>query len=161
MSIRMVGVAGFFLIYAHFMSPKPRSKMLRRIGEILVGIYALIAMYSVLQISEDREGFFKMIPFPQTTLFVYATLLGGVGLCYLPGLFVYDVTVLLVILVTLITAAVDCQMSYWTKRRGMDYWNQVRLVTDNVSIACGCLLYLSCSRKKLPKLDEDNAYKID
>ena len=161
MSLRMVGVAGFFLIYAHFMSAKPRSKTLRRIGEILVGLYALVAMYSMLQISEDREGFFKLIPFPQPMLFIYATLLGVIGLCYLPGLFVYDITVMLVILLTLITAAIDCRMSYWTKRRGMDYWNQVRLVADNLSIACGCLVYLSCSHKKLPKFNEDGDDKID
>jgi hypothetical protein len=160
MAVRMVGVSGFFFTYGYFTSSKPRPKMLRRFGEILIGLYALATTYCVLQIAEDREAFLKMFPFSQPLLFVYATLLGGVGLCFLPGLFIYDTTILLTILLVLSTAFVDCRMHYWTKRRGLDYWNQFRLAADSFSLVCGCLLYLCLARKKLPK-DSEAADKQD
>ena len=143
----MIGVAGCYLLYSSLTSYNASSKKIRRLGEILIGFYALASCYAVLQITEDREAFMKMIPFPKPVLFLYATLLGSVGLCYLPSLFIYDITVLLVVLVTFSTAVIDCRMTYWTKRRGLDYWNQFRLAADNLSIICGALLYLSSTRK--------------
>jgi FtsH-binding integral membrane protein len=158
MATRMIGVAGYFFFYAFFSSRKPRPYWLRRTAEILLAIYACMTTYAVLQVSEDREGFLKLVPGSQTVLFLYATLLGCVGLCLLPGLFTYDITVMLTVLLTLSTILVDCQISYWTKRRGLHYWNQIRLLADNIAILMGCIMYLTCTRKKLP---EDDRPKSD
>lgn len=149
MAHRIVGIAGYFILYAYFSGPKPRSKSLKRIGEITVGIYVSIATYVVLQSPEDKEAFLRFVPGAQSSLFIYATFLAAVGLCYIPGQFVYDVTVLLILLLTISTCLIDSQLSYWTDRRGLDYWVQVRLLADNMTILSGAILYLSCSKKKV------------
>jgi ABC-type multidrug transport system fused ATPase/permease subunit len=155
MANRMVGVAGFFLLFAYFVSQKPKPKLLRRLGELLVSVHLLVATYSILQTAEDREAFLKLVPGSQPMLFVFATLLVSIGLCYLPGLFVYDVTQVLIVVLSLMTVIIDMRMSYWTERRGLDYWNQLRLLLDNVAIIAGCVMYLSCSRKKFVPSDDD------
>jgi len=152
MSTRLLGVAGNFLLYAYFTSPKPQPRLLRRIGECLVGFSVMFSTYSVLTIAEDREAFLKLIPFSHVMLFVYGTILGTVGLCYIPGLFVYDVTIGLVLLLLASTVGVDMRMWYWTQRRGIHYWNQIRLIIDSLAMIAGALLYLTCAKRELPPL---------
>jgi len=152
MSTRLLGVAGSFLLYAYFVSRKSQSRLLRRSGECLVGLSVMLSTYSCLLVAEDREAFLKLVPFGHVMLFVYGTLLGTIGLCYVPGLFVYDVTIGLVILLFASTAGIDMRMWYWTQRRGLHYWNQMRLIIDNVTIIIGALLYLTCADRELPPL---------
>ena len=152
MSSRLLGVAGNFLLYTYFISRKPQPHLLRRIGECAVGISVMLSTYSVLIVAEDREAFLKLIPFGHVMLFVYGTLLGTVGLCYIPGLFVYDLTIALVVLLSASTVGVDMRMWYWTQRRGLHYWNQMRLIIDNLAIVAGALLYLTCTERELPPL---------
>jgi len=152
MSTRLLGVAGNFLLYTYFVSRNPRPHSLRRIGECLVGISVMLSTYSVLVVLEDREAFLKLIPFGHVMLFVYGTIFGTVGLCYIPGLFVYDVTIGLVILLSASTIGVDMRMWYWTQRRGLHYWNQIRLIIDNLTIIAGALMYLTCAERDLPPL---------
>jgi len=152
MSTRLLGVAGNFLLYAYFVSRKPQPQILRRIGECLVGFSVVFSTYSVLTIAEDREAFLKLIPLSHVMLFVYGTILGTVGLCYIPGLFVYDVTIGLAILLLASTVGVDMRIRYWTQYRGIHYWNQMRLIFDNLTIVAGALLYLTCAKRELPPL---------
>ena len=98
--------------------------------------------------AEDKEAFLRFIPGSRPVLFLYATLLATVGVCYLPGQFVYDLSHALVLLLTISTLAVDMRFNYWTKQRGLDYWNQVRLVGDNATVITGTILLLSSSKKK-------------
>src|SRR6218665_601717 len=152
MALRMIGVAGFFYIYAYFCDSRPRHKLLKRIGEMTVGVYTLMATYMVLQSPEDKEAFLRFVPGLHNALFVYATLLAAVGLCYLPGRFVYDLTVILLLILTISTCLIDTKLDYWTTKRGLDYWNQIRLLSDNFTLIAGTILYLSCSKKR--HLDE-------
>ena len=149
MAHRMLGVAGFYVLYAYFQSAKPRrSKLPRMLGHALVGAYILISAYALLQSPEDKDTFLLFVPGGRPALFVYATLLATVGVCFVPGQFVYDVTHALVLLVVASTVLVDARMEYWTRRRGVDYWNQARMVADNVAIVVGALMYLTSTKKK-------------
>lgn len=152
MSTRLLGVAGNFLLYTYFISRKPQRQLLRRIGEFLVGFSVIFSTYSVLTIAEDRDAFLKLIPFSHVMLFVYGTILGTVGLCYIPGLFVYDVTIGLAVLLMASTVGIDMRIWYWTQYRGIHYWNQMRLIIDNLTIIAGALLYLTCAKRELPPL---------
>jgi len=152
MSARLLGVAGNFLLYSYFVSQAPRSRSLRRSGECLVGFSVVFSVYAFLAVAEDREAFLKLVPFGHIMLFVYGTLLGTIGLCYIPGLFVYDVTIGLVVLLFASTVGVDMRMWYWTQRRGLHFWNQIRLIIDNLTIIIGALLYLVCAERELPPL---------
>jgi len=152
MSTRLLGVAGNFLLFAYFVSRSHESRWLQRAGECLVGLSVLLSTYSILLVAEDREAFLKLIPFSRVVLFIYGILLGTVGFCYVPGLFVYDVTFGLVALLSMSTVGVDMRMWYWTQRRGLHYWNQMRLVIDNMTIIVGAVLYLICAQRELPPL---------
>jgi len=116
----------------------------------------MLGTYGFLQIPEDREAFLKLVPFGYVMLFVYGTLLGTVGLCYIPGLFVYDVTIGLVVLLSMSTIGIDMQVWYWTQRRGLHFWNQMRLIIDNLTIVAGALMYLTCAERELPPLPEED-----
>jgi len=159
MSTRLLGVAGNFLLYTYFVSQKPRPSLLRRVGECLVGLSVLSATYSVLVVAEDRDAFLALIPFSRVMLFVYGSILGTVALCYIPGLFVYDVTFVLAALLSSSTIGVDLRMWYWTERRGIHYWNQVRLVVDNLVLVAGALMYLTCAERELPRLPVEQEHR--
>ena len=152
MSTRLLGVAGSFLMYACFTSQNPQPRSLRRLAECLVGFSVMFSSYSVLVVAEDRQAFLHLIPFSYVLPFVYGTALGAIGLCYISGLFVYDVTIGLVFLLLASTAGVDVRMWYWTQRRGIHYWNQMRMIIDNLAIVAGALLYLTCAKRELPSL---------
>ena len=162
MSTRLLGVAGSFLLYTYFISRKPQPRLLRRVGECMVGLSVILSTYSVLQVTEDRDAFLKLVPFSHVTLFIYGTVLGTIGLCYIPGLFVYDVTIGLAVLLSATTVGVDMRVSYWTQRRGLHYWNQMRLIIDNLTIIAGTLLYLTSAERDLPPLPvEEHAPQTD
>lgn len=141
----MIGVAGFFLLFAYFSDSKS-LKLLKRIGEITVGVSLLMSTYTVLQSPEDKEAFLKFVPGLHGTLFIYATLLAAIALCFIPGQYVYDLTVVLLIILSFSTCLIDTRLNYWTKSRGLHYWNQIRLLTDNCTLIIGSVLYLSYSK---------------
>ena len=145
---RMVGVAGFFLFYAYFSSSKPRSPQLRRMAEIIVAIYLMCAMYMSIESPDDRMAFSKLVPGGSYALYIYALMMGVCMLCYLPGMYVHDVTQALVIVVALSTIFVDSNIKFWTRKKGMDFWNQIRLISDNLAIITGLLIYLTCTKKQ-------------
>ena len=155
MAVRGIGVAGFTLLYAFYSMRKPRSQPLRRLAETLIGLYLGTALYSMLESPEDREAFLNLVPGSSVTLYIYALFLGTACLCYLPGLYVYDVTQALLPVLCISTIFVDCNMHYWTVKRGVDYWNQVRLLGDSVCIIMGVLMMLTCSVKTLPLSEEE------
>ena len=146
---RMIGVAGTILLYAFFTAPKPRPLQLRRFGEILVGVYLVCLTYMLVESNDDRTAFNRIIPGGDLPVYVVVLLLATACLCYLPGLFVYDIIQMLVFLIPFYTLCVDFNFYYWHKVKGMDYWNQIRLIADNVTIFLGMLMYLSCTKKQI------------
>lgn len=148
MATRLVGMAGMILLYAFFTMPKPRSHQLRRIGEILFGIYLIATTYMMIESPEDRRAFITHMPGGQVTLYMFAIILACSALCYLPGLFVHDVTQACVILLFASTTLIDFDINYWVTRRGLDYWNHIRLLIDNVFIVISLAMYLACTKTR-------------
>ncbi len=146
MSLRAIGLAGYNLLFAHFTMAPPRSPSLRRLGETLVGIYLACSLYMVLQNPEEKAAYIKHLPLGTTGLYIYAVFMAVCALCYLPGMFVNDVTQALIPILLATTLLHDCQFQHW-KRQGMDYWNQIRMVSDNFAIALGGLMYIACTKK--------------
>ena len=151
MASRLVGMSGMILLYAFFTMPKPRSHQLRRIGEIFFGVYLVALTYMLVESPEDRKAFVTHMPGGEITLYVYVIILATSALCYLPGLFVHDVTQACVILIFVSTILIDCDINYWVNRRGLDYWNHIRLLVDNFFIVISLIMYLSCTKKRLPE----------
>ena len=151
MANRLIGVAGYMLLYAFFASPKPRQPSVRKIGEILVGIYLVAAAYIAVESPEDKTAFLKLVPGAEVSLYIYVMIICACALCYLPGNFVHDVSFALIIAVSMHTAFVDLSLQYWTRKRGMEFWAQTRLIADNCFIILGAMMYMSCTKKKIYK----------
>ena len=143
------------LMYAFYTEPKPRSQPLRRMAETIIGIYLGATVYSVLESPEDKEAFLKLVPGSSITLYIYALFVGAACLCYIPGLFVYDVTQALFVVLLINTVFVDANVHYWTHKRGLDFWNQIRILSDGVTVLMGVGMVLSCSKKVLPLTEEE------
>lgn len=157
---RMIGIAGFILFYAYFnMRAREKNPQLLRVGQILVGIYLVCAMYISVESPEDKESFVKLVPGGLYALYVYALIVGVSALCYLPGLYVHDVSQGLIIVLSLTTIFIDSDLNYWTKKRGLDFWNQIRILGDNITVIVGLIMYLTCTRK--PTYGEPQQEKLD
>ena len=155
MASRLVGVAGMIMLYAFFTMPKPRSAQLRRIGETLVGLWLVCATYMLVQSPEDRSAFTSHLPGGTPMVYIWAVMLGTCALCYLPGMFVHDVSQVLIVFLSISTILVDCDINYWTKRRGLDFWNQIRLAADLITIILGLCMYVTCTKKRIPAEKEE------
>ena len=156
---RSVGLAGVFVLYAFFTSPKPRNPQLRRMGETLFGIYLLCTAYMTVESQEDRAAFLALVPGGKTVLYVYTLVVVACSLCYLPGYFVNDVSQILIYFLISSTALVDSRFHYWTRKRGVDFWNQARLLSDSVCVITGLVMYLTCTKKKVygePEHEKEN-----
>lgn len=156
MAHRLIGVAGCFVLYSFFTSPKPRNQQMRRIAEILLGLYTFMAVYSLVESEEDKAAFLKLFPGGMVTLYGFVIAYCVVAMCYLPGYFVYDASQVFCLVLLTRTAFIDCNVDYWTKRRGMDFWNQFKLIADNVCIVMGLVMYLTCVKKTLYTDSADN-----
>ena len=163
MSSRLIGVAGMMILYGFFMSRKPRPQHYRRIGETLVGLYLFSQSYTFLYSKEDAEAIYRHLPGGDVTLYMCSSIAALGSVAYISSWFVIDITYTLVGFLTVLTLSIDLDISYWTKRRGMDFWNQMQLLADHMCIILGFLMYLACStRHKLPvteKTKQDGKHK--
>ena len=150
MGVRTIGVASVFLLYGHFTDKKvTENDQIRRLGETFLGIVMIAQVYGLIESPEDKNAFLSHIPCSVVALYIYAIILGAAGLCYLPGIFVHDVTQVLVFLYTLVTLLIDTDFNYWSKKRGLDFWNQFRLLSDSLLIVLGFIMLLSHTRKQV------------
>ena len=142
---RMIGCAGFFFLYGFFMMKKPRSHWMLRTGETIVGVYLIAATYAIVESKDDREAFLSLVPGGKYSLYVYILLLATCAICYLPGLFVRDVTFALILLQLVNLIFIDSNIDYWTQKE-MDYWNQMRMISDDACILLGSLMFVMCTK---------------
>ena len=116
MASRIVGVAGIVLLYSYFTSERPRNPQLKRFGETIFGIYVMGFTYGLVESPEDRNAFMAHIPGGEYSLYVFAVLLATAALCLLPGLFVHDAAQILLLLLTVYTAVIDCDLRYCVRQ---------------------------------------------
>jgi hypothetical protein len=155
MTLRCIGVAGFTIMYAFYSMRKPRSQPLRRIAESIIAIVLGSLVYLVLESPEDRNAFTNLMPTGNIALFLYALILAGSAMCYMPGWYVYDVSIFLLPALILPCLFVDGNINYWTNKRGIDFWNQIRLFSDSLFMVLGTTMILVCSIIKLPVSEEE------
>ncbi|KAK2189903.1 hypothetical protein NP493_94g03014 [Ridgeia piscesae] len=146
---RMVGVAGFFILYSCVLNTsRQKTSQMRRVGETLVGIYLIFASYILYESPEDKRAFLRHVPGGDMfVLYAYIALLAGCAACFLPGYFQHNASQLLIVLVTLGTVMVDLDINYWIRQRGIHYWTQFRLITDNLCIICGLVMCVTSKKR--------------
>ncbi|ESN94143.1 hypothetical protein HELRODRAFT_180314 [Helobdella robusta] len=147
----LIGAASALLMFSFFSFDKPRPQKLWKFTGILMAFYSATQCYILLRSAEDKTAFTQFVPYTNTSLFIYMLLHGTVALCLFTNVHVYDFHVILGVLVAFKLLLVDLQISYWHKRRGLDFWNQMRLIIDHVTLLLGVLLYLVSVRRHTPQ----------
>ena len=65
----------------------------------------------------------------------------------------YDVSQCLIFLLIISTSFIDCDVKYWNKKRGVEYWNQWRMIIDHACIIFGMFLLQLVDKRRVPKED--------
>lgn len=137
---RMIASGGVYLFYADLVSRSP-SRQLRKLSETLIGIYLVCFAYALLNSKEDKAAFIRIVPMGEALLYILTAIIGFCCICFLSGKYIKDGALALAIVATLYTAVIDGNLPYWTKRKNLDYWVQIRLIQEHVCLVLGCVLY--------------------
>ena len=154
---RLLGTSGVVLLYNFFHANKPRPQHYRRAAETMIGLYFFSLFYMCLYSKEDSQSLIRHLPGGDTMQYVCVGLACLGFLSYISSYYVLDITYIMAPFVTVITVTIDCDIYYWTHSRGMDFWNQFRLLTDHLYIAIGLLMYITCSTRVTLLRDTDIA----
>ena len=149
MSSRLLALSGIVLLFSFFHEKKPRPQHYRWIGERLMAMYFFCVFYSTIYSKEDSQALLLHYPGGETTQYLCATLAALGAIAYFTGYFILDISYTLVVFILINTLAIDCDIYYWTHRRGLDFWNQFRLLSDNLYIVLGIIMILSCSTNRV------------
>ncbi|XP_060083499.1 transmembrane protein 101-like [Ylistrum balloti] len=136
MGVRHIGCAGMFILYSHLQDRKWTTH-LRRIGEITVGLYLLGITYVLNNSAEDKRAFLSHVVGGDWSRYFYTLIIACAALSFFSGYFLRDMSISVIILLTLATVFVDCDLTFWVDRRGMHYWNQIRIVLDDICLILG------------------------
>ncbi|XP_033752923.1 transmembrane protein 101-like [Pecten maximus] len=136
MGIRHLGCAGMFILYSH-LQDRMTSGHLRRLGEITVGITLIGLTYILNNSAEDKRAFLTHIVGGDWSRYFYTLIIACAAMSFFSGYFLRDMSISMIILLTLSTLFVDCDFTFWVDRRGMHYWNQIRIVLDDIFLILG------------------------
>lgn len=149
---RHVGIIGMCLLFAHLNDPK-RQLFLRKMGEGLVGIYLFCCTYLLNSTTEDKRAFLWHVPGADWSRYIVTIMYLTSSLCFMSGYFLRDIALCMVITTAFMTSFVECDIPYWTTRLRMDYWNQVRLIADNIFILIGFIMIFRKFGNRVMKSD--------
>lgn len=149
------------MIYA-FLTSISKSKRLQKIGEGLLAVYNMTSMFMLVNSPEDRGLFTDRIPFGNGSLFFLVTVMGACAMIYINGgLFVTDASQAMMCITLAQLLVLYSDFHYWVNRKGVPFWVQVKIVSDDLSISIGLFLMAFAKiywNKRLPKEDEDGNF---
>ncbi|XP_038610073.1 transmembrane protein 101 isoform X2 [Tachyglossus aculeatus] len=135
---RTIAVIGGFLVLAggagELYRQKPRSRSLQATGQLFLGVYLICAAYSLQHSKEDRLAYVNHIPGGELTLQLLFILYGVLALSFLSGYYVAAAAQVLAVLLPLVILLIDGNLGYWHGSRRVEFWNQMRLIGQNVGI---------------------------
>ncbi|XP_067654791.1 transmembrane protein 101-like [Haliotis asinina] len=141
MAVRQVGCVGVYVLMAFIHTKKEnRSEPLRRVGEIILGIYLFAYAYILNSSSEYKRGFLHHFLDSDWLRYFITLAIVACALCFLSGYFIRDMSVCAVVMLILVTMVMDLDFDYWT-RRGVHFWNQARLLLDSLTAVTGFALF--------------------
>jgi hypothetical protein len=148
MAIRHVGCAGIFVLFSYFCE-EIKSKQLRKTGETVVGIFLMAYLYIINNSYEDKQTFLMHIPGGDWSRYFITLVLACGAISFFSGYFLRDVSMSLAIVMAILTIVIDCDIRHWVDKRGMLYWNQVRVITDDLCIILGFCLFITKGDNKV------------
>ncbi|XP_074660528.1 transmembrane protein 101-like [Tubulanus polymorphus] len=150
MLIRIIGTVGVYTLLAFISSARNSSNELRRLGETVTGVYLLCYAYSIMNIPEETEAFKDHVLYGDLMIYVVVGALAIGALTCLSGRYIVDVCYLIVLVLLFLTLSIETDTRYW-RRRGLDFWNQIRMIFDNVTVIVG-FLFIGLSGKVKPQM---------
>lgn len=146
MHSRAMAIIGGFLVLAsgagEVYRQKPRTRSLQTTGQVFLGIYLICTVYSLQHSKEDRVAYLDHIPGGEITVQLLVLVFGVLALSYLSGCYVRVASQILAVLLPLIVLFVDGNMGYWHRSCRVEFWNQMKLIGQNVGIF-GAVLILA------------------
>ncbi|XP_060564694.1 transmembrane protein 101-like [Ruditapes philippinarum] len=137
---RHAGCLGVYLIYS-FIKSNRQSNLIHRIGELCISAYLLGSAYLINESYEDKRAVLENIPGGNYARYFLTIIFTCAGLCFISGYFLRDISMSMAFLIGAITILVDMKFSYWSYR-GMAYWNQMRIVIDNLNLLTGFFVFM-------------------
>ncbi|XP_030631656.1 transmembrane protein 101 [Chanos chanos] len=143
---RALAIIGGFLVLAsgagEVYRQKPRTRSLQSTGQVFLGIYLICVVYSLQHSQEDRQAFLNHIPGGEITIQLLVLVFGVLALSFLSGCYVRLSAQILATLLPLVVLFIDGNLGYWHHTRRVEFWNQMKLIGQNVGIF-GAVLILA------------------
>ncbi|KAM6333728.1 transmembrane protein 101 isoform 3-T3 [Alca torda] len=135
---RTIAIIGGFLILAsgagELYRQKPRSRSLQSTGQVFLGIYLICQAYSLQHSKEDRLAYLNHLLGGELALQLLFILYGLLALAFLSGYYVRVAAQVLAVLLPLAILLIDGNIGYWHDSRRVEFWNQMKLIGQNVGI---------------------------
>ncbi|NXD89073.1 TM101 protein, partial [Halcyon senegalensis] len=135
---RTIAIIGGFLILAsgagELYRQKPRSRSLQSTGQVFLGIYLICQAYSLQHSKEDRLAYLNHLLGGELALQLLFILYGLLALAFLSGYYVRAAAQVLAVLLPLAILLIDGNLGYWHEARRVEFWNQMKLIGQNVGI---------------------------
>ncbi|XP_075027477.1 transmembrane protein 101 isoform X5 [Calonectris borealis] len=135
---RTIAIIGGFLILAsgagELYRQKPRSRSLQSTGQVFLGIYLICQAYSLQHSKEDRLAYLNHLLGGELALQLLFILYGLLALAFLSGYYVRVAAQVLAVLLPLAILLIDSNIGYWHDSRRVEFWNQMKLIGQNVGI---------------------------
>ncbi|KAE8575417.1 hypothetical protein XENTR_v10003830 [Xenopus tropicalis] len=135
---RIIAVIGAFLVLAsgagEIYRQKPRSRSLQSTGQVFLGIYLICVAYTLQHSKEDRLAYLDFLPGGEPALQILFVLYGVLALSFLSGYYVRSTSQVLAVLLPFSLLLIDGNLGYWHSVRKVEFWNQMRLIGQNVGI---------------------------
>ncbi|XP_005062290.2 PREDICTED: transmembrane protein 101 [Ficedula albicollis] len=110
---------------------KPRSRSLQSTGQVFLGIYLICQAYSLQHSTEDRLAYLDHLLGGELALQLLFLLYGLLALAFLSGCYVRAAAQVLAVL---LPGELDGNLGYWHALRRVEFWNQMKLIGQNVGI---------------------------
>ena len=119
----------------------------------------MASMFMLVNSPDDRALFISRIPLKTYSLFFLVTIMGACAMIYINGgLFVTDASQAMTCINLALVICVYADVNYWVMRRGVPFWVQMRIISDDVFISIGLFVMAFANiywKKRLPKEDKD------
>lgn len=90
--------------------------------------------YSLQHSKEDRLAYLGGIPGGEIALQLLFVLYGVLALSFLSGYYITTAAQILSVILPLVVLFIDGNLGYWHDSRRVEFWNQMKLIGQNVGI---------------------------
>lgn len=136
MASRHIGCVGIFLLFSSIFENLP-SKQLQKLGETVIGLFLMAFVYILNDSVEDKNAFLYHVPGGDWSRYFFTLVLAAGAISFFSGHFLRDMSISVIVMFGILTILVDCDINYWVEGNRMLFWNQVRIIIDDLCILLG------------------------